>query len=67
MEECLPALMLFLSWMMVSEVKYPTFKSLNLRATRTSLRCLCGDLVGSLVVLRGKIVYWVLPLFSRVI
>ena len=29
----LPVLLLFLSWMMVSNVKYPSFKTLDLRAT----------------------------------
>ena len=60
----LPVLMLFLSWMMVSEVKYPTFKKLDLRATRTFTRTLLAVLfIGSVVVLREKILYWVLPLF----
>ena len=31
----LPGLLLFLSFMMVSEVKYPSFKTLDLRARRT--------------------------------
>src|SRR5579863_7054632 len=44
----LPVLMLFLSWMMVSEVKYPTFKTLDLRATRTFTKTLIGILfIGS--------------------
>jgi CDP-diacylglycerol--serine O-phosphatidyltransferase len=60
----LPVIMLFLSWMMVSEVKYPTFKKLDLRATRTFTRTLLAVLfIGSIVVLREKILYWVLPLF----
>jgi CDP-diacylglycerol--serine O-phosphatidyltransferase len=60
----LPVLMLFLSAMMVSEVKYPTFKKLDLRATRTFTRTLLAVLfIGSVVVLREKILYWVLPLF----
>jgi len=60
----LPVIMLFLSWMMVSEVKYPTFKKLDLRATRTFTRTLLAVLfIGSVVVLRGRILYWVLPLF----
>ena len=60
----LPVLMLFLSWMMVSEVKYPTFKKLDLRATRTFTRTLLAVLfIGSVVVLREKILYWVMPLF----
>jgi CDP-diacylglycerol--serine O-phosphatidyltransferase len=60
----LPIMMLFLSWMMVSEVKYPTFKKLDLRATRTFTRTLLAVLfIGSIVVLRGRILYWVMPLF----
>jgi len=60
----LPALMLFLSAMMVSEVKYPTFKKLDLRATKTFTKTLLAVLfIGSVVVLREKILYWVLPLF----
>lgn len=60
----LPVLMVFLSWMMVSEVKYPTFKRLDLRATRTFTKTLVGVLfIGSVVVLREKILFWVLPLF----
>src|SRR6266850_6893981 len=60
----LPFIMLFLSAMMVSEVKYPTFKKLDLRATRTFTRTLLAVLfIGSVVVLRERILYWVLPLF----
>jgi CDP-diacylglycerol--serine O-phosphatidyltransferase len=63
----LPVLMLFLSWMMVSEVKYPTFKKLDLRATRTFTRTLLAVLfIGSVVVLRERILYWVLPLFFTI-
>jgi CDP-diacylglycerol--serine O-phosphatidyltransferase len=58
----LPTLMLFLSIMMVSEVKYPTFKSLDLRARRTFTKLVVSILfVGSLVILREKILYFVLP------
>jgi len=60
----LPAILLFLSWMMVSEVKYPTFKKLDLRASKTFTKTLIAVLfIGSVVVLRGKILFWVLPLF----
>jgi CDP-diacylglycerol--serine O-phosphatidyltransferase len=60
----LPVLMVFLSWMMVSEVKYPTFKNLDLRATRTFTKTLLAVLfIGSVVVMREKILVWVLPLF----
>src|SRR5581483_8106711 len=49
----LPVLMLFLSWMTVSEVKYPTFKSLDLRATRTFTKTLLAVIfIGSLVILK---------------
>ena len=60
----LPVIMLFLSWMMVSEVKYPTFKKLDLRATKTFTFTLIAVLfIGGVVILRGKILYWGLPLF----
>jgi CDP-diacylglycerol--serine O-phosphatidyltransferase len=60
----LPIIMLFLSWMMVSEVKYPTFKKLDLRATRTFTKTLLAVLfIGSALVLWDKVLYWVLPLF----
>jgi CDP-diacylglycerol--serine O-phosphatidyltransferase len=60
----LPVLMLFLSWMMVSQVRYPSFKSLNLRATRTFTRTLVAILfVGCVLVLQEKILVFILPLF----
>ena len=60
----LPVIMLFLSWMMVSEVKYPTFKKLDLRATRTFTKTLIAILfIGSVLILREKILVFVLPLF----
>ena len=60
----LPILMLFLSWMMVSEVKYPTFKKLDLRATRTFTKTLIGILfIGAVLILQEKILVFVLPLF----
>ena len=60
----LPVILLFLSGMMVSEVKYPTFKKLDLRATKTFTKTLMAILfLGSVVVLQEKILYWVLPLF----
>lgn len=61
----LPVLMLFLSWMMVSEVKYPTFKGLDLKATRTFTKTLVAILfIGSLFILQERILIIVLPLFS---
>jgi len=60
----LPVLMLFLSWMMVSHVRYPSFKSLDLRATRTFTKTLVAILfVGCVLVLREKILVFVLPAF----
>jgi CDP-diacylglycerol--serine O-phosphatidyltransferase len=60
----LPVLLLFLSWMMVSQVRYPNFKSLNLRATRTFTKTLVAILfVGCVLVLREKILVFILPLF----
>jgi len=58
----LPAMLVFLSWMMVSEVRYPSFKSLDLRATRTFTKTLVAILfIGLIVVLREKILVFVLP------
>ncbi len=60
----LPVLMLFLSAMMVSKVKYPSFKSLDFRAQRTFTKTLVAVLfIGGALVLREKLLYWVLPLF----
>ena len=60
----LPGIMLFLSWMMVSEVKYPTFKRLDLRSSKTFTKTLVAVLfIGAVVVLREKILTFVLPIF----
>ena len=60
----LPFIMVFLSLMMVSEVKYPTFKGLDLKATRTFTKTLLAILfIASIVILRTKILVFVLPLF----
>ena len=60
----LPVLLLFLSWMMVSQVRNPSFKSLNLRATRTFTKTLVAILfVGCVLVLQEKILVFILPLF----
>jgi CDP-diacylglycerol--serine O-phosphatidyltransferase len=56
--------MLFLSWMMVSNVKYPTFKTLDLKATRTFTKTLAGILfIGAVLVLQQYILIFVLPVF----
>jgi CDP-diacylglycerol--serine O-phosphatidyltransferase len=60
----LPVLMLFLSWMMVSNVRYPSFKTLDLRATRTFTKTLVAILfLGSILIFREKILVFVLPVF----
>jgi CDP-diacylglycerol--serine O-phosphatidyltransferase len=60
----LPVLMLFLSLMMVSEVKYPTFKKLDLRATRTFTKTLFAVLfIGAVVILQEKLLTFVMPIF----
>jgi CDP-diacylglycerol---serine O-phosphatidyltransferase len=60
-----PALVLiFLSAMMVSTVRYPSFKTLGLRSTSTfSKAIVAAGILGGLLVLREKILYYVLPLF----
>ncbi len=60
----LPVVLVFLSAMMVSEVKYPSFKSLGLRSSTTFLKVIIGALfLGLMLVLREKILYYVLPVF----
>jgi len=60
----LPVLMLFLSAMMVSQVRYPSFKSLDFRATRTFTKTLVAILfIGSVLILREQILVFVLPAF----
>ncbi|MHC1763214.1 MAG: CDP-diacylglycerol--serine O-phosphatidyltransferase [Verrucomicrobiia bacterium] len=58
----LPVIMIFLSIMMVSEVKYPSFKKLDLRVTRPFTKTVAAILfIGSLLLLRGIILPFVLP------
>jgi len=58
------AVLVFLSAMMISTVKYPSFKSLGLRSTSTFIKAIGAALViGFLLVLREKILYFVLPAF----
>src|ERR1039457_6211764 len=60
----LPVVLIFLSAMMVSEVRYPSFKSLGLRSSTTFLKVVIGALfLGCLLILREKILYYVLPIF----
>src|SRR5207247_215727 len=60
----LPVVLVFLSAMMVSTVKYPSFKSLGLRSTSTFTKAILAALfVGLIVVLQEQILYYVLPAF----
>jgi CDP-diacylglycerol--serine O-phosphatidyltransferase len=61
----LPAVVLvFLSAMMVSTVRYPSFKSLGLRSTSTFTKAIIAALfLGLIVVLWDTILYYVLPAF----
>ena len=60
----LVVVLLFLSAMMVSTVKYPTFKSLGLRSTSTFLKAILAALfLGVILVFREKILYYLLPAF----
>ncbi len=59
----LPVIMVFLSFMMVSEVKYPSFKSLDWRAKRTFPKMVVIILIiGFLIIARQKVLPVVLPL-----
>ena len=59
----LPVIMVFLSVMMVSEVKYPSFKKFDLRTTRPFFKVLVFSIfMGLLLILREFILPLVLPL-----
>jgi CDP-diacylglycerol---serine O-phosphatidyltransferase len=59
----LPVIMIFLSLMMVSEVKYPTFKSLDFRAKRTFPKMIIAVLIiGSFIVMWERLLPIVAPL-----
>lgn len=58
------AVLLFLSAMMVSTVRYPSFKALGLRSTSTFMKMIGAALfIGCILILREKILYYVLPAF----
>lgn len=58
----LAAVLLFLSAMMVSTVKYPSFKGLGFRSTSTFAKAVVAAIIlGLIVVLRDKILIYVLP------
>src|SRR4029079_8299657 len=59
----LPILLVFLSMMMVSEVKYPSFKKLDLRATKPFTKVVVVSIFfGLLLILRNLILPIALPL-----
>ena len=59
----LPVIMIFLSIMMVSEVKYPSFKKFDWRARRTFPKMVGTILVvGFFVILRRQVIPLVLPI-----
>ena len=58
------AVLVFLSAMMVSTVRYPSFKSLGLRSTNTFIKAIgVAIFIGALFILQEKILYYVLPAF----
>jgi CDP-diacylglycerol--serine O-phosphatidyltransferase len=60
----LAIVLIFLSAMMVSTVRYPSFKSLGLRSRSTFTKAIGTELfLGCLLILREKILYYVLPAF----
>ena len=58
------AVLVLLSAMMVSTVRYPSFKSLGLRSTSTFAKAILAALfLGGLLILREKVLFYVLPAF----
>ena len=54
----------FLSAMMVSTVRYPSFKTLGFKSTSTFTKAFLGAaLLGGVLVLREKVLIYVLPIF----
>ena len=63
----LPVIMLFLSFMMVSEVKYPSFKNLNFKTQRKFPKLVFAIIfIGVLVILRSFVLPIIVPLFFTV-
>lgn len=60
----LAVVLVFLSAMMVSKVKYPSFKSLGLRSTNTFVKAILGALVIGLLLINWRLLFpYVLPAF----
>ncbi|HNV00522.1 MAG: CDP-diacylglycerol--serine O-phosphatidyltransferase [Verrucomicrobia bacterium] len=59
----LPFILIFLSIMMISDVRYPSFKSINLSVQRPFAKLVVAAVfIGVLIVLRDKILPLVLPI-----
>jgi len=64
MDYVIAVVLLFLSAMMVSTVRYPSFKSLGLRSTNTFMKAIgVAIFIGALFIFKDKILYYVLPAF----
>lgn len=60
----LVVVLVLLSAMMVSTVRYPSFKSLGLRSSSTFIKAILAAMfLGLILVLREKILFYVLPAF----
>jgi CDP-diacylglycerol--serine O-phosphatidyltransferase len=59
----LVVVLLFLSAMMVSTVKYPSFKSLGLRSTSTFIKAIVAAMVVGLIIVFRERVLFALPAF----
>ncbi|MBI3869226.1 MAG: CDP-diacylglycerol--serine O-phosphatidyltransferase [Verrucomicrobia bacterium] len=58
----LPALLLFLSWMMVSRVRYPSFKKVDFRTQRPFFKTLLAMLlVGAVLIFKMLLLRFLLP------
>jgi CDP-diacylglycerol--serine O-phosphatidyltransferase len=63
----LPVLMVFLSIMMVSQVRYPSFKKLDWRARGTFPKVLVTVILAALLfIARRQLLPWLLPLFFTI-
>ena len=63
----LPVIMVFLSMMMVSQVKYPTFKTLDFRAKRTFAKMVTIVLlIGFFIIFWDRILHIILPILFTV-
>ena len=59
----LPVIMLFLSMMMISEVRYPSFKSVGFRTRSTFLKSAVAVIfIGLVLILQNKILPVILPI-----